>query len=128
MRVRGGLKRGFGEPLDDVPGHSSDRFDAQKGGRSATERDEFLRTAWRVMVAQEVDSGRLVFVDEMGLHTSLAPLYGYSPKGERVHLEVPRNRGKNTTLLASMTLLGGMGETTVVEGSTNREVFEAYVG
>jgi transposase len=80
-----------------------------------------------VLVAAKVDPGRLVFVDEMGLHTSLAPLYGYSPKGERVRLEVPRNRGKNTTLLASMTLLGGMGETMAVEGSTDREVFEAYV-
>lgn len=78
-------------------------------------------------MAAEVDPSRLVFVDEMGLHTSLAPLYGYSPKGERVRLEVPRNRGKNTTLLASMTLLGGMGETMAVEGSTNQEVFEAYM-
>ena len=127
MRVRGGCGRGFGEPLDDVPRHSSDRFDAQKGGRTATERDEFLRAAWRVMVAAQVDPGRLVFVDEMGLHTSLAPLYGYSPKGERVRLEVPRNRGKNTTLSASMTLLGGMGQTMAVEGSTDQEVFEAYV-
>jgi transposase len=78
------------------------------------------------MVSGEVDSERLVFVDEMGVHTSLAPLYGYSPKGERVHLQVPRNRGRNTTLLASMTL-GGMGETMAVESSTNQEVFEAYV-
>jgi transposase len=97
----------------------------QVGGRSATERDEFLRAAWRVMVI-EVDPERLVFVDEMGVHTSLAPLYGYSPKGERVRLKVPRNRGKNTTILASMTL-GGMGETMAVEGSTDQEVFEAYV-
>jgi transposase len=80
-----------------------------------------------VMVSGEVDPERLVFVDEMGAHTSLAPLYGYSRKGERVRLEVPRNRGKNTTLLASMTLLGGMGETMAVEGSTDQEVFEAYV-
>jgi transposase len=79
-----------------------------------------------VMVAAEVDPKRLVFVDEMGVHTSLAPLYGYSPKGERVRLGVPRNRGENTTLLASITL-GGMGETMAIEGSTNREVFEAYV-
>jgi len=79
------------------------------------------------MVAAGVDPERLVFVDEMGMHTSLAPLYGYSRKGERVHLQVPRNRGRNTTLLASMTLLGGMGETMAVEGSTNQEVFEAYV-
>jgi ABC-type cobalamin transport system ATPase subunit len=62
------------------------------------------------MVAAQVDPERLVFVDEMGVHTSLAPLYGYSPKGERVHLQAPRNRGRNTTLLASITL-GGMGET-----------------
>jgi DDE superfamily endonuclease len=109
-----------------VERHSSDRFHAQKGGRVATERDEFLRAAWRVMVAAEVDPGRLVFVDEMGLHTSLAPLYGYSRKGARVRMKVPRNRGKNTTILASMTLLGGMGETMAVEGSTDREVFEAY--
>jgi transposase len=79
------------------------------------------------MVAAEVDPERLVFVDEMGVHTSLAPLYGYSRKGERLHLQVPRNRGTNTTLLASMTIFGGMGETMAVEGSTNREVFEAYV-
>jgi transposase len=110
-----------------VPRHSSDRFNAQKGGRSATERDGFLRAAWRVMVAQEVDSERLVFVDEMGVHTSLAPVYGYSLRGERLRLKVPRNRGKNTTLLASITLLGGMGETMAVEGSTDREVFESYV-
>ena len=78
------------------------------------------------MVAAEVDPKRLVFVDEMGVHTSLAPLYGYSRKGERVCLSVPRNRGKNTTLLAAMTL-NGMGETMAVEGSTNREVFETYL-
>jgi transposase len=78
------------------------------------------------MVVAEVDPKRLVFVDEMGVHTSLAPLYGYSAKGERVRLRVPRNRGRNTTLLASITLRG-MGETLAVEGSTNREVFEAYV-
>ena len=109
-----------------MPSHSSDGFHAQKGGRVATEREEFLRAAWRVMVSGEVEPERLVFVDEMGAHTSLAPLCGYSPKGQRVHLQVPRNRGSNTTLLASM-ILGGMGETMAVEGSTNREVFEAYV-
>ena len=33
------------------------------------------------MVAGVVDPTKLVFVDECGTHTSLAPLYGYSPKG-----------------------------------------------
>lgn len=78
------------------------------------------------MVGGALDPGRLVFVDECGTHTSLAPVYGYSPKGERLSLSVPRNRGKNTTLLASMTL-GGMGPSMAVKGSANAEVFEAYL-
>ena len=88
--------------------HSSDRFHTEKGGRSATERDEFVRAAWRARVVAQVDPERLVFVDEMGVHTSLAPLYGYALRGERLRLSVPRNRGPNITLLSSMTT-GGMG-------------------
>jgi hypothetical protein len=63
----------------------------------AGERDEFLRAAWRVLVAGGRDARDLVFVDECGAHTSLAPSYGYSPRGERVYPDVPRNRGPNTT-------------------------------
>ena len=92
----------------------------------AGERDEFLRAAWQVMVAEEMDARDFVFVDECGAHTSLAHLYGYSPRGKRVHLEVPRNRGPNTTLLASMSV-EGMGECLVVEGATTKVLFEAYV-
>ena len=40
--------------------------------------------------------------------------------------KVPRNRGKNTTLLASMSTQG-MGPCVAVEGATNARVFEAYV-
>lgn len=71
----------------------------RKRGRVATERDEFERTAWKVMVAAKVEPERLVFVDECGTHTSRAPIYGYAPKGERLRLPGPRKRGKNTTLL-----------------------------
>jgi hypothetical protein len=35
-------------------------------------------------------------------HTSLAPLYGYLPRGKRTFFKVPRNTGTTTTLLASM--------------------------
>ena len=85
-----------------------------------------MRAAWRVMVAGVVDPRKLVFVDECGTHTSLAPVYGYSPKGERLKLSVARNRGKNTTVLASISL-EGMGPSMAVEGSTTAEVFEAYL-
>ena len=109
-----------------MPRHSEDRPHQEKGGRLATERDEFLRAAWRVTLAEEIDPERLVFVDECGTHTSLAPLYGYAPKGERLRLSVPRKRGKNTTLLSSMTV-GGMGPSLAVDGATTAVVFEAYV-
>jgi transposase len=78
------------------------------------------------MEVGRIDPGRLVFVDEMGTHTSLAPLYAYAPIGERAFFEIPRNRGKNTTLLTSLHR-GGMGPSLVVEGATTSRVFETYV-
>ncbi|MCA1837905.1 MAG: IS630 family transposase [Actinobacteria bacterium] len=102
-------------------------MEPKKRSRGASERDEWLRAAWRVMVALALDARRLVFVDEMGSNIALAPLYAYAPKGERAYCEVPRNRGKNTTLLASMTFDEGMGECMVIEGSTTGAVFEGYV-
>jgi transposase len=73
-----------------------------------------------------IDPGRLVFVDEMGTHTSLAPLYAYAPIGERAFFEIPRNRGKNTTLLTSLHQ-EGMGPSMAVEGATTARIFETYV-
>ena len=91
------------------------------------ERDDRLRAAWKVMVAGKPDARRLVFVDEMGTNTSLSAPYGWAPKGERACWSVPpRNRGPNTTLLASMSP-EGMGRCLAVIGPTTREVFEAYV-
>ena len=52
--------------------------------------------------------------------------YARAPKGERAYGSVPRNRGPNTTLLASMSL-SGMGGAMAVEGATTKAVFEAYV-
>ena len=78
------------------------------------------------MVAAVMKPERLIFVDECGTHTSLAPLYGYAPRGQRLYLSVPRNRGKNTTLLSSMSL-EGIGPSLAVEGATTSRVFETYV-
>jgi transposase len=91
------------------------------------ERDEWLRAAWRVTVAREIATEGLVFVDdEMGANTSLHPLYAWSPRGERAHCSVPRNRGPNTTLVSSMTS-EGMGPCLAVQGAKTRIVFEAYI-
>lgn len=92
----------------------------------ASERDEFLRAAWRVMVVEQIDAKRLVFVDEMGSNTSLSPIHAYSAKGQRAYGTVPRNRGPNTTLLSSMSM-EGMGPSVAVEGATTATVFETYI-
>ena len=73
------------------------------------------------------DARRLVFVDESGFHTSMTRLRARAPKGKRAYGKVPRNRGKNTTLIAAITLEGGMGESMTVEGATDAKAFEAYV-
>jgi len=79
-----------------------------------------------VIVAEQIDARRLVFVDEMGANTSLATLYAWARRGKRARMKVPRNRGPNTTLLASMTH-EGMGPCVAVVGSTTGEVFETYI-
>ena len=92
----------------------------------ASERNEFRRADWRVTVAGWVDPGRLVFVDEMGANTSLSLIYAYSAVGQRARCSVPRNRGKHTTLLSSMSV-GGLSPSLAVDGPTDRAVFEAYL-
>ena len=92
----------------------------------ASERDEFLRAAWRLLFAARVDAERLVFVDEMGANVSLSPLYAWSRRGRRAFGSAPKNWGKNVTLLASITR-EGLGPCLAVEGATTREVFEAYM-
>jgi len=92
----------------------------------ASERDEFLRVAWRVLVCGNRDGRRFVFVDECSTNTSLSPIYGWARRGKRAYFRVPRNWGANVTLLSSMTY-SGMGPSLAVEGPTTREVFEAYV-
>jgi transposase len=100
--------------------------DPKKRSVGASERDRWLRTAWQALVAGRIDAERLVFVDEMGSNTSLFSLYAWAPRGERARCSVPRNRSKNTTLLASMTT-EGMGPCLAVVGTTTRVVFETFV-
>jgi transposase len=75
---------------------------------------------------KDVDAKRLIVVDECGSNIALTPLYARAPKGQRAHGGVPRNRGKNTTLLGSLSL-SGIGACMIIEGSVNAAAFEAYV-
>ena len=101
-------------------------MEPKKRSVGASERDEFLRAAWRITVAGSVGAERFVFVDECGTNTSLHRLYAWSRRGERAPAKAPRYWGANVTLLASMTF-SGMGPSLAVEGPTTRAVFETYL-
>jgi hypothetical protein len=60
----------------------------------------------------------LVFVDESGTHISMDRLKSRASRGARAYGKVPKNRGKNLTLIASMSLYG-MGESMCIEGATD---------
>ena len=67
-----------------------------------------------------------VLKDESGTHISMDRLRSRAPRGQRAYGKVPKNRGKNLTLIASMSL-SGMGESMCIEGGTDAKAFEAYV-
>src|SRR3712207_1428012 len=93
---------------------------------SPRERDEEARGLWR-WLASRFDARRLVFVDESGFNTSMTRLRARAPRGKRAYGKVPRNRGKNTTLISAITLEGAMGGSMTVEGATDALAFEVYV-
>jgi hypothetical protein len=91
----------------------------------AFERHEKARSAWRGTV-KPLDPRKLVSVDESGTNITLAPLYGWAPKGERAYRKAPRNRKQNITLIASLTT-EGIGAAMSVQGATDGAAFETYV-
>lgn len=92
---------------------------------AASERREEERVGWREQM-KEVDATRLIFLDECGSTIALTPLYARAPKGQRAHGSVPRNRGTNMTLLASLSLVG-IGGSMSIEGAVNAAAFDVYV-
>jgi hypothetical protein len=64
-----------------------------------------------------------VLKDESGTHVSMVDrLRSRAPRGARAYGRVPKNRGKNLTLIASMSL-HGMGESMCLEGATDAKAF-----
>ena len=65
-------------------------------------------------------------IDETGSNIALTRLYGRAPKGKRAKGSIPRNRGKNMTLISDLSL-AGLGELFMIDGSANGDLFEAYI-
>lgn len=68
----------------------------------------------------------MVFLDECGTHLAHTRAYARAPRGERAVGRVPRNRGRVTTLIASLTARG-VGPTITRQGGTTKAAFLAYL-
>lgn len=66
-------------------------------------------------------------MDESSTNIALAPRYGRAPKGQRAGGSVPRNWGKNVTLICSISLEGGIGPSLSIEGPSDTESFGLYL-
>ena len=84
------------------------------------------RIAWREKTA-ELDARRLVFIDESGAKTNMTRLYGRSFNGQRVVDAAPHGHWCTTTMLSAIRVDGSKAPM-VIEGPTDADVFEAYVG
>ncbi len=89
------------------------------------ERDEAERAAWRATAALW-QASTLVFVDESGTQTNMTPRTSRAPRGQRAYGAAPRNHGKNTTLIAALSV-EGIGAAMTLEGAADAEAFVAYI-
>jgi transposase len=69
---------------------------------------------------------RLVFLDECGVLTSMARLYGRSPRGERATAAVPCGRWTRLSVLGALGQEGILAAMSV-EAATDGVVFHAYL-
>lgn len=103
---------------------------SQKKSLRAAEQDrpdvKAQREAWREKTAG-LDVHRLVFLDESGAKTNMTRMYGRSFDGQRVVDSAPHGHWCTTTMLSAIRVDGSTAPM-VIEGPTDADVFDAYVG
>jgi transposase len=83
------------------------------------------RTVWKA--AQPfIDPHSLVFLDETGVNTKMARLYGWAPVGERCRDSVPFGHWKTMTFIAGLRL-SGMTAPWVLDGPMDGDAFRVYI-
>ena len=73
-----------------------------------------------------VDPRKLVFVDETGTATNMAPLYGWGPKSERLVGSASHGHWRRTTFVGGLTLDGFIAPL-VIEQAMNAAIFQAWI-
>lgn len=83
------------------------------------------RDEWKE-VQKEMESSRLVFLDESGVNTDMTRRYARAYKGTRAHGSAPLNKAISTTILSSIRA-DGTTVPLVFSGALNREKFKEYL-
>ena len=95
----------------------------------ADERDrgdvQLARWLWR-RGQRAIEPERLVFVDETGTATNMAPRYGWGPRGQRVVGRAPHGRWRTTTFVGGLTQTGFIAPF-VVPCPMNRAIYETWI-
>ena len=111
---------------DDEPGdHAALRVDPEKKSIRARERNEAKRAAWREQT-RGIDPGRFVWIDETGSHLGMTRRHSRAPRGQRAYGTAPGSRGKNRTLITSLTL-AGFGPGLLLDEAIDYDTFEGYI-
>lgn len=84
-----------------------------------------LRAQWK-SDQPSWDARRLVFIDETGLNTKMARLYGRSPVGQRCHSAVPHGHWQSSTFIAALRY-ESIAAPFLIEGAVDADVFSAYL-
>lgn len=94
---------------------------------SEQEREDIVqaRSEWREFQKQ-VDSKRLIFLDETGAKTNMTRLYGRSLHGERCYDSAPSGHWESVTILSALRLNGST-ESIVFDGAVDGKMFDEYI-
>jgi DDE superfamily endonuclease len=87
------------------------------------------RAAWPTETMEGIGGiapERLVFLDECGVLTNMARLFGRSPRGTRADGTVPCGHWRRLTILGALGI-GGMLAAMTVEAATSGAVFHAWL-
>jgi transposase len=83
------------------------------------------RAAWKQQ-QPTLNAERLIFIDETWAKTNMTRLRGRAPRGQRLIDKTPHGHWKTTTLIAALGITG-VRCSTVVDGTVNGDVFEAFI-
>jgi transposase len=93
----------------------------------ASEQNEGFRNAFLNEIAPLLNSiAMMKFIDETSFNTAMARRYARAHKSERAVDRLPRNQGKNQTLICALQLCGPAAAF-VFDGSVNGDAFVWYV-